>query len=76
MGIVAKNIIVGNQTIEKKKEEPKVLPSENSFTTIKRNIIEKPEETVSHYHHEKHGDLHKLINKKSDYLKDMLALEK
>lgn len=62
MGIIAKNIIVNGQEIKSppKIEEPKTVH----------------EEKIDNYHHEEHGDLHKLINKKSDYLADMMALKK
>ena len=43
-------------------------------------VEEKPkqiiEEAPEKYHHIKDGELHRMINKKSDYLNDMLALEK
>lgn len=38
---------------------------------LKQELVEEP----SRYHNIKEGDLHKLINKKSDYLNDMLDLK-
>lgn len=67
MPIIAKNIIVGNKLME----EPKAPPVKTvSFTELKQ--IEQP---VEQYKHVKDGDLHKLFNTKSDYLRDMAALE-
>ena len=61
MGIIAKNIIVGGKEMKDSsdKEEPKIVHEE-----IKDN-----------YHHEKHGDLQKMINKKSNYLSDMIGFK-
>lgn len=43
---------------------------------VHKEVFVKQEETsVSHYHEEKHGELHKLFNKKSDYLRDILDLD-
>ena len=58
------------QEIKQPVKEPKKIQ------VIHRQVVQK--ETVeppSHYHHETHGDLQKLINTKSDYLKDMLDFE-
>ena len=61
MGIIAKNIIVKGQETKSppKIEEPKIVI----------------EEKIDNYHHEEHGDLHKLINKKSGYLNDMIGFK-
>ena len=67
MAIIAKNIIIGDGVV---KEEPKQPVVKN--IEVKRVTEESPEK----YHHIKDGDLHRMINKKSDYLSDMLALEK
>jgi hypothetical protein len=63
-----------------KVEEPKPIEQSvkepKKIQVIHRQVVQK--ETVeppSHYHHETHGDLQKLINTKSDYLKDMLDFE-
>lgn len=41
----------------------------------KKSEVEEIVEEPSRYHNIKEGDLHKLINKKSDYLNDMLDLK-
>jgi hypothetical protein len=59
------NDIVRN---EQSKSEPVKL--------VRRQVVEKEiVETPSHYHEEVHGELHKLFNKKSDYLRDILDFE-
>jgi hypothetical protein len=63
-----------------KVEEPKKITQPvkepKNIQVIHKQVVQK--ETVeppSHYHHETHGELEKLINTKSDYLKDMLDFE-
>lgn len=74
MGIVAKNIIVGDKTI---KEEPKAPPAPvNSLQQIKNRVtrnapFEEKVEEKSHYEVIKEGDLVKHHNTKSHYLNDM-----
>jgi|DEB19_MinimDraft_3_1074340.scaffolds.fasta_scaffold106299_2 hypothetical protein len=54
-------------------EQPK---SEPVKPIIKRQVVEKEiVETPSHYHEETHGELQKLFNKKSDYLRDILDFD-
>lgn len=60
MAIIAKNIIVGDG-------KPYVPPQ------IANDV---KEENTNQYHEIHDGDLHKLINKKSSYLVDMIDLEK
>ncbi len=67
MPIIAKNIIIGDGIVKETPKQPVVKKIE-----VKQVIDESPEK----YHHIKEGELHKMINKKSDYLTDMLALEK
>lgn len=61
--------------VEEPKPEPvKVEPK--PMKIIHRQVIQK--ETVeppSHYHEETHGELQKLFNKKSDYLRDILDFD-
>lgn len=52
---------------QKLKEEVKTVEK----IIVKKEIVEEP----SRYHNIKEGDLHKLINKRSDYLNDMLDLK-
>lgn len=55
---------------EIKPEQPKPVK------VIHKQVIEKEiVETPSLYHEETHGELHKLFNKKSDYLRDILDLD-
>ena len=55
------------QLIINEQPKKKVVPE------IKK--IEEPPVAVEKYKHIHEGGLHKLVNTKSDYLKDMLALE-
>lgn len=55
--------------VETKKPEVIIKPIVRQF--VEKEIMEEP----SRYHNIKEGDLHKLINKKSDYLNDMLDLK-
>lgn len=59
--------VVNEQPNRVVKEQPKKIVKE-----IKK--IEEPP-VVDRYKHIEEGGLHKLVNTKSDYLKDMLALE-
>ena len=69
MPIIAKNIIVRNKPME----EPKAPPVKTvSFVELKET--DQIEQSVEQYKHVQHGDLHKLYNTKSDYLKDMADL--
>jgi hypothetical protein len=76
MAVIAKNIIVGDgvKPVAVKEE----IKNVNTFVNLRQNIVkeEKVEEAPEKYHHIKDGELHKMINKKSEYLNDMLALEK
>lgn len=60
-------------------EEPKPEPvkvQSKPMQIIHRQVTEKEiVETPSHYHEEVHGELHKLFNKKSDYLRDILDFD-
>lgn len=56
-------------SVETKKPEIKIQHIVRQ--TIQKEIVEEP----SRYHNVKEGDLHKLINKKSEYLNDMLDLK-
>lgn len=62
-----KQLILNEQPNRVVKEQPKKIVKE-----IKK--IEEPP-VVDRYKHIEEGGLHKLVNTKSDYLKDMLALE-
>jgi hypothetical protein len=55
--------------VETKKPEVRTKPIVRQL--VQKEIVEEP----SRYHNIKEGDLHKLINKKSDYLNDMLDLK-
>lgn len=76
MAIIAKNIIVGgeNKTPPIKEEVKPVLKRESiPFKDIRKEVEiaeEKPK-----YHEIHDGDLHKLINRKSSYLVDMIDLD-
>lgn len=62
--------------VEENKPEPVVVKPEPVKPIIKRQVVEKEiVETPSHYHEEVHGELHKLFNKKSDYLRDILDFD-
>lgn len=59
-------------SVENKTPPTKIEP----VPVVVRNV--QPQETneqPSNYHHDIDGDLHKLINKKSEYLKDMLDFD-
>lgn len=85
MAIIAKNIIVNNNIVESKKEEPKAPPTKTmSFhenlqdlrkTKQIKEVVKEPEENKSHYHDVHEGDLHKLHNTKSHYLNDMIGFK-
>lgn len=89
MGIVAKNIIVNNNIVESKKEEPKAPPTKTMSFHEKlqelrnpkpqqkqiQEVVKEPEEIKSHYHDVHEGDLHKLHNTKSEYLNDMIGFK-
>ena len=74
MAIIAKNIIVGGQMVEEKVTPPPkpVTDFEKLRKTSEVKVEETPEEKYKHVHH---GDLHRLFNTKSSYLKDMASLE-
>jgi hypothetical protein len=55
-----------NKTVNKKVPDEKITKQ-----IIEKEIVETP----SNYHEEHHGELHKLFNKKSDYLRDILDLD-
>lgn len=75
MPIIIKGELVTNSVEEK----PTPQPVHVKWNDIVRN--EQPiknetnVETPSHYHEEVHGELHKLFNKKSDYLRDILDFD-
>jgi len=79
MGIIAKNLVVGEHV---KETAPPPPPKHvNVFEKLRQQaqpVVEtvKVEDAPDKYHHIKEGELHKMINTKSDYLSDMLALEK
>lgn len=76
MGIIAKNIIVGNGEVKPSPEPMVKKETPVIFASIKREVIPEiiPEEPK--YKTIKNGDLHRLYNTKSEYLKDMVSLEK
>lgn len=84
MAIFAKNIIIGGETSPPTEELIKPIPKVEpvTFKQIKETPIvkeiNKPEiiEETPTYHEIHDGDLHKMINRKSTYLTDMLDLEK
>ena len=81
MAVIAKNIVLGEVAKMVAPPEPKHISTFDKLRT-ETVVEEKPkpvavvEEAPEKYHHIKDGELHKMINKKSDYLNDMLALEK
>lgn len=56
--------------VKVEEKQPKPAPVIEKKVEVK--TIEEPKEQYKHVHH---GDLHKLFNTKSDYLKDMAVLE-
>ena len=72
MPIFAKNIIIGNQKEEEKSPPPQKPVTDFQKIRIENKVEELPQE---HYKHIETGDLHRLFNTKSSYLKDMAALE-
>lgn len=73
MTIIAKNIIIGGKVEESITPSPKPVSAfENLKKTTEIKVEETPEEKYKHVHH---GDLHRLFNTKSSYLKDMASLE-
>lgn len=82
-------LIVGKHIEKKPEVEDKPVPPppvEYKWNTEERRMVRVKEpietapavpvvEITSTYHHQVDGDLHKLINKKSEYLKDMLDFE-
>lgn len=77
MAIIAKNLVVGEHV---KETAPPPPPKHVSiFEKIRQQetpVVEnKVEEAPEKYHHIKDGELHKMINTKSEYLSDMLALK-
>lgn len=78
MAVIAKNIVLGEVAKPAAPAEP---PKQVSiFEKLRQQpVVEEKtivEEAPEKYHHVKDGELHKMINKKSEYLNDMLALEK
>jgi len=66
------NRIVPNE--EPKPEPVKIQPK--PMQVIHKKVVEKQiVEPPSHYHEETHGELQKLFNKKSDYLRDILDFD-
>lgn len=64
------------KTEEQKPEQPKIKVQPKQIQIVHKQVVEK--ETVGppeHYHQEHHGDLHKFLNTKSDYLKDMIDFD-
>lgn len=80
MGIIAKNLVVGEHVKETAPPPPpkqvsifeKLRQQQEVVDVVEKKVEKSPEK----YHHVKEGELHKMINKKSEYLSDMLALEK
>ena len=87
MGIVAKNIIVNDSIIESRKEEvtpPSRFvsihdklrqPIVENVKPVAKAVVEEPKQEESHYHDIHDGELHKRINKKSEYLNDMIGFK-
>jgi len=80
MALIANNIIAG----ETVKKGASIAPQQPKRLTIFEKLrqqkveVETPkiiEEPVEKYKHVKEGELHKLINTKSSYLSDMIALK-
>ena len=72
MGIIAKNIIIGGKVEEKQSPPPKPVTDFEKLRNTADKVEETPQEKYKHVHH---GDLHRLFNTKSSYLKDMASLE-
>jgi len=67
-----RNKIVPNE--EPKPEPVKIQPK--PVKIIHKQVVEKEiVEPPSNYHEETHGELQKLFNKKSDYLRDILDFD-
>lgn len=62
--------IVPNEQPEAVKIQPKPMQVIHK-KVVEKEIVEPP----SNYHEEVHGELHKLFNKKSDYLRDILDFD-
>lgn len=61
--------------VETPKPEPVKIQTK-PMQIIHKQVIEKEVvEPPSNYHEETHGDLHKMFNKKSDYLRDILDFD-
>jgi hypothetical protein len=78
MGIIAKNIIIGNvKVVEEIPPPPKPITVFDKIRSEQNIVKQKPvvEPPVEKYHHVKDGELHKMYNKKSTYLSDMAAFE-
>lgn len=80
MPIIAKNIIVGNETREEPKAPPVLTNDVNSFNEIKSKVVRNTpvKESIEEKHHYeivKEGDLVKHHNLKSSYLNDMTGFK-
>ena len=61
------------KTVEQ--QTPPVKPVKIVEPVVRKEVVAETTEQPSNYHHDIDGDLHKLINKNSDYLKDMLNFQ-
>jgi len=86
MSVIIKGQLVTNSVEEKPTPQPlglrwnDIVRNEQSKSepvkVVRRQVVEKEiVETPSHYHEETHGELQKLFNKKSDYLRDILDFD-
>lgn len=76
MPLIVKGEMIINNKVEQK-APPKKVEFNNVLDKITKNIEEAKQviEESPQYHEVHHGDLHKLYNTKSDYLRDMVALK-
>lgn len=75
MSVIIKGQLVTNSVEEKPTPQPLGLRWNDIVRNEQPIKNETNVETPSHYHEEVHGELHKLFNKKSDYLRDILDFE-
>lgn len=80
MPIIAKNIVVGEVVVES--APPPQSKHINIFEKLRQQsqpVVEKIEQKIEappeKYHNVRDGELHKMINKKSEYLNDMIGFK-